>query len=145
MTPQQVVEKFIYDKLVAASAVTGAIAAGPGGAGKGIHRDRVEQSYSFPAVVFQMLAGEDWNTQMSSRGAVDFRYLVKVVGEGNKATIFSIVENVDLALHEAQLVVSGQYQVDSMRVRPVDVPEVVDGKIRHQVGGVYQIIWRPEN
>jgi hypothetical protein len=128
------VEKALYDKLGTTSALTTLLADGSAS----IYNGQVLQGDSFPVVVFSFQSGTDDNK--TPNRAKQFLYLIKSVTSTKLQDSGDIDAEVDTALHNSSLAISGYTNYWLMREQGVRFTELgEDGKRYYHVGGIFRI------
>jgi len=133
----QKIDVAIYSKLAADTTLTGLMG------GAYVYQGIAPPTATRPYVIFQKETGGPTNDTPRDRRA--YRYMVKVVsgdlmtGSANLVA-GSIDAQIESALHEKTLTVSGYDNYLMMRVSPdIDYLETAGGKVIRHLGGTYRI------
>jgi len=134
---EEVAEQYVYGKLSGSAALVVLV-------GTSIFQGISRQGSDLPATVFRLVAAEDHNTQMNSRGATVFLYQVFIYDKSESRTVAHLVAQlIDTVLHGGSGTVDSM-EVDSFRRSPFSETKFEEGgQIEQLVGGLYEVWVRP--
>lgn len=121
------------------------VTTGAGKATGGVHRFRVPQGVSLPAVVFGHMSGEDSYVLGGGRAYIRLTYQIKAVFEGlSGSTASALADTIDSLVTNVAISVSGFTLMVGRRVRLIGYIEDGEGGVTYQhVGGEYEFMLDP--
>jgi len=135
VTEVQQAKKWIYDSLVADSALTAIVSTR-------VYTDRVPSAPTFPYVLYNLMAGSDVQAVGTVREASTVLFQVRVVTFGSPdASARTADYRIDQVLGYAKHVLSGDFRFTSWRTDSIDRPEFdqLQNKQYHNLGGLYRV------
>jgi hypothetical protein len=127
-------ETAVYNKLAGASGLVTVLG------GTAIYSRLAPQNADPPYVVFQVQSPSVPRWTMGGTAYENLLYTVRAVTEGpTLAQAGSIDHQINLALNDQSLTISGYTHMVCRRESGVDYTEIVDGKRLNHLGGIYRI------
>lgn len=128
MNEQATVERWLYGKLNAVHASTGAR----------VYADVIPAGTQLPAILFQRQGGTD-RPIFSGERIAEFAYVVRVVGETESTQALEAAATaIDAALEQASGS-EGSVTIGCVRESPFSLTEVSDGVQYRHLGGTYRV------
>lgn len=126
-----IVEKFIFDTLVADATIAGLIE-------RRVYQMRAPRAAVRPFVIISYVTGSDVNT-FGARGLAQPLFDVKVSGTHEViAALRAVAGRVDALLQDAKAVTASGWHIRIQREAPIRQPEDSDGVEYHNLGGQYR-------
>ena len=143
-SPIDAFDKAIYDKLTGATALTSLLAGGT--ANPSVYPAPAPQNANAPYVVYQA-ASPSVPQRVMGGGGVAYEnavYIVKAVAEGPSAGLAgTIAVQIDAALDNQALTITGYTAMACLREQDIDFPEVEGGITFRHRGGLYRVMADP--